>query len=150
VRTQIRVAGLLLVDRSILVENYLGSSVWNLPGGRLEDNETLELALRREFDEELSLRIGVGPLLVVNENFFPHAGDVIREYGFYFQVSAKDALTATAPLASREPRFRHAFVPIEELATLDFRPGGLIPHLLDPPATTVYLKTRDTELMGGT
>jgi ADP-ribose pyrophosphatase YjhB (NUDIX family) len=150
VRTQIRVAGLLVVDRSILVENYLGSRLWTLPGGRLEDNETLEIALMRGFQEELGLRIAVGALLVVNENFFPHAGDVIREYGFYFRVGAKDAqLATTAPPAGREPKFRHAWVALEELAALDFRPAGLIQHLLDPPSATLYVKTRDAELIGG-
>ncbi len=149
-RTQIRVAGLLVVDAAILLESYIGSSLWNLPGGRLEDNETLEIALRREFQEELGILIAAGDLLIVNENFFPHAGDTIREYGFYFRVRAKNAaLSPKTPVASREAQFRHAWVSLEELPSLDFRPVGLIAHLIDPPTQTIYVKTRDAELTGG-
>jgi mutator protein MutT len=35
---------------------------WEFPGGKLEDNETLEECLKREIREELSIEIEVGSL----------------------------------------------------------------------------------------
>jgi 8-oxo-dGTP pyrophosphatase MutT (NUDIX family) len=36
---------------------------WELPGGRVEPGETREACLKREFDEETGLKIGIGPYI---------------------------------------------------------------------------------------
>ena len=41
---------------------------WEFPGGKLEDNETLEECLKREIREELSIEIEVGSLVSVNKH----------------------------------------------------------------------------------
>lgn len=43
--------------------------LWNLPGGRQEPYELLEDALRREFDEEVSLEIEIERVAYVAESF---------------------------------------------------------------------------------
>ena len=43
--------------------------LWNLPGGRQEPYELLEDALRREFDEEVSMQIEIGHVAYVAESF---------------------------------------------------------------------------------
>lgn len=43
--------------------------LWNLPGGRQRDGELLGDALRREFLEETSLAIEIGPLRYVAESY---------------------------------------------------------------------------------
>ena len=43
--------------------------LWNLPGGRQEPYELLEDALRREFDEEVSLKIEIERVAYVAESF---------------------------------------------------------------------------------
>jgi ADP-ribose pyrophosphatase YjhB (NUDIX family) len=43
--------------------------LWNLPGGRQEPYELLSDALRREFDEEVSMPIEVGRVAYVAESF---------------------------------------------------------------------------------
>ena len=43
--------------------------LWNLPGGRQEPYELLEDALRREFDEEVSLSIEIDGIAYVAESF---------------------------------------------------------------------------------
>lgn len=43
--------------------------LWNLPGGRQEPYELLEVALRREFDEEVSLEIEILRVAYVAESF---------------------------------------------------------------------------------
>jgi 8-oxo-dGTP diphosphatase len=46
---------------------FMGYS-WEFPGGKLEDNETLEECLKREIREELSIEIEVGSLVSVNKH----------------------------------------------------------------------------------
>ena len=147
-RTQIRVAGILVAGGAVILENAIGTDLWNLPGGRLEDMETLELAVRREFQEEMGLAVACEGMVIVNENFFPLGGDVMREYGFYFRVRALDpALSPNTPLQSAEPRFRYEWTPLERLHEIDFQPVALIQHLIDPPVGLLYLSTRDASLM---
>lgn len=62
--------------------------LWNLPGGRQEPYELLEDALRREFDEEVSLRIEIDRVAYVAESFdrsegthFTNVAFVVRSAG---------------------------------------------------------------------
>jgi ADP-ribose pyrophosphatase YjhB (NUDIX family) len=62
VRWPVSVKGVVWVgDRVVLAHNSRGQ--WELPGGRLDRNESLEHGLAREIREETSLSAVVGPLL---------------------------------------------------------------------------------------
>ena len=67
------VTGLLERDGAVLLvaSRYpnIAQPVWNLPGGRQRDGELLDAALRREFLEETSLAIDVGPVCYVAESY---------------------------------------------------------------------------------
>ncbi len=148
-RTQIRAAGVLIADGAVILENAGGTDLWNLPGGRLEDMETIELAVRREFQEEMGIAVACEDMMIVNENFFPLGGDVMREYGFYFRVRALDpGLSTRTPLKSNEARFRYEWVALDRLHAINFQPVALIQHLIDPPPGILYLATRDASLIG--
>jgi 8-oxo-dGTP pyrophosphatase MutT (NUDIX family) len=147
-RTQIRAAGVLIVDSAVLLENLVSADLWNLPGGRLEEAETLRLAVRREFNEEMGLSVTCEDLVFVHENFFPLGGDIMREYGFYFRVRAQDPVTPGRAPASREARFRYEWCGLDRLHEIRFEPVVLIQHLIDPPDGLLYLETRDAALMG--
>jgi 8-oxo-dGTP diphosphatase len=65
-RQPVGVVGALFNDegRVLLVEHVFRTDFpWGLPGGWVECGETPEEALLREFEEELGLRVEVGPLL---------------------------------------------------------------------------------------
>lgn len=61
-RLPVSVKGILIRrGRVLLLRNDRGE--WELPGGRLDEGETPERALCREFLEETGLRVTVGPLV---------------------------------------------------------------------------------------
>ena len=58
--TMIELAGCLLVDdygRILLLHRYVEPSQWELPGGKVETDETPEMAAIREINEELGLNV---------------------------------------------------------------------------------------------
>ncbi len=61
------------VNKSVLmVQNE--NEVWTLPGGAVEENETLKQAAVREAYEETGLEVEVGNIVAINEAFFPDRG----------------------------------------------------------------------------
>ena len=68
------VAAILQKDQDILIarRNYGDySGRWEFPGGKVEEGETPEQALKREIEEELEEEISVGEYLMTREYDYP-------------------------------------------------------------------------------
>jgi ADP-ribose pyrophosphatase YjhB (NUDIX family) len=119
VTPQLRVAAIILrQDQLLLVEHRKrGQRYWVLPGGRLEGNETLDTALRRELEEELRVEARVGRLVIVCESLAPdrHVVNLI------FQAEIGES--AEPQFDPRDPVLAGwQWVSVEQLPRLDFRP----------------------------
>ena len=87
---RVRVAGILLNSKNeLLLVNHKknGKSYWLFPGGGVEYGEGIEEALKREFMEELDIKIKkVENLVFMNDTVFP--GGKRHILNLYFRVRA--------------------------------------------------------------
>ena len=70
-KINIRIYGCAIKDRKLLVlhEEYAGEQLMKLPGGGLELGEGVTDCLKREFDEELNVKIKITEHLYTQEGF---------------------------------------------------------------------------------
>ncbi len=61
---------LLLLRRAAQSRNFVGE--WEFPGGKMDDGEMVDEALRREVREETGLEIGIDSVACVTEFEMPH------------------------------------------------------------------------------
>ncbi len=87
----IRVYGLLINERSEVLlsdEELHGFRFTKFPGGGLEFGEGLVDALKREFLEELAIRVEVGDLFYLTDFFQPSAFNPMHQViSVYYRVS---------------------------------------------------------------
>ncbi|MFJ2368862.1 NUDIX hydrolase [Microbacterium sp. NPDC087665] len=86
-------------------------------GGGVEFGETAEDALRREFMEELGVRLDAVELLGVRENIFTYEGEPGHEIAFIFAVESAelDAVALDAELYVLDEGSPVRWVPIAEV-----------------------------------
>lgn len=84
---RISVYGILVRDSKLLLAQSIYSEKLFLPGGAMEQQEELESALEREFQEETGLLIRPKELISVKEDFFKAPrGDSFHALKFYYFV----------------------------------------------------------------
>ena len=119
VTPQLRVAAIIVRGTQILLVEHRkrGEHYWVLPGGRLEGLETLEAALRRELNEELSLDARVGQLVLVSEMLAPDRHVVNLMFHAEIGEEAEPRLDPADPVLAG-----WQWVSTDQLPRLDFRP----------------------------
>lgn len=114
------VTGLLRKGDKVLVgQRPVGHSLaghWEFPGGKIEKNESPEVALARELQEELGIEAEVGRLMLASTHSYGDTGIVILFYEVLFWkgepkpvhhmelkwVDASELKTLTLPDANRK------------------------------------------------
>jgi mutator protein MutT len=78
------VAAVILDNRRVLIAQRASESsnplLWELPGGKVEPNESPRQALARELREELGIRARVGALLGECTHRYPHESIRLEAY----------------------------------------------------------------------
>lgn len=85
-----RVAGVLIKEGKILVQNTNVDYEYGIPGGHVDFGETNAQTLIREFKEELNVEIRVGNLKYVGEIFFPWGDKRCHQICLYYDISLVD------------------------------------------------------------
>lgn len=117
-------AGNLLVQQRPM--NTGRGGLWEFPGGKVEDGETMRAALIREWEEELGLHVGVGKFIDEHVVHFDDSGNVLLPL---FRVHFKEQ----TPVARDGQIIRR--LPFEEVRKLTGTPT--MP--LYEPAVAAYL-----------
>ncbi len=88
--TKIAVRGIIVAEGKVLLVKHRGREYYALPGGKLDDNESMRAALVRELEEELGVTAQIGELRFINE-FFYEGGSYSLEF-FYEVTNGTDFL----------------------------------------------------------
>lgn len=81
-KTDLVIAGYLIHDDKVLLIHHKGLGLWVSPGGHIEENETPDEAVKREFKEELGLDVKI-----LNRNDVPMGGNIVRQLAVPFYVN---------------------------------------------------------------
>jgi len=99
-----RVAGIVLRDGRVLLQNTGNEPGYAFPGGQVAFGETSAESLAREFREELGARIEVGELKWVEENFFRWNKTLFQQISLTYAVELTNEIPMEGRFRSREIR----------------------------------------------
>lgn len=121
-----RVGAIIIDSNEILMAKDKKTSFYYTIGGRVRFGETAEEAISREIFEETQLRLELGELKYVHQNFFTsYEGTVYHEISFFYSVKSSAELRSIMNHAFFEEAYGEVtlhWLPIDELATLDVYP----------------------------
>lgn len=118
-----------------------------MPGGGQKQGETLHECLLREVEEEVGLRVDVGPLLCVREVIADRLAGSLLPAGFhqvevFFRCSLCSEHADATPTVGDNPdpgQAGAAWIELDRLRHLRFFPEGLATVLADPSWYGGYL-----------
>ena len=126
-----RCAGILIKENKLLTfwRYRNGREYYVLPGGTLEEGETLEEGLKREMMEEMNLTVVVGKKLFEYYNEFEHSRTdhyfLITEFTGEIKLGGPELMHQ-----SRENIYRPEWVAIEQLENIPLMPQEIKKQLL--------------------
>jgi 8-oxo-dGTP pyrophosphatase MutT (NUDIX family) len=145
-------AALLLTRRATTLANHAGQ--WALPGGRIDEGETVEQAALRELHEEVGLHLGPEHVLGRLDDYATRSGFVISPV-VVWAGAAKELLPHPAEVASihRIPveEFMRPDAPLLEATDDPGRPILRMPvgqHWIAAPTAAVIYQFREVCIAG--
>jgi ADP-ribose pyrophosphatase YjhB (NUDIX family) len=134
-RFNFRVAGIVMHADRVLLHQAKQDDFWNLPGGRVEMNESTEDAVRREMMEEIGVHVRVGKLACVCEDFYEYDGMNMHEIGFYYVISLPEGHAyydeAEFNGLERDGELTFRWFPLRELEHMEIYPVFLKRELVN-------------------
>jgi 8-oxo-dGTP diphosphatase len=112
-------AAIIISDQKVLLTRRGPSEklagYWEFPGGKVEDEETLEDCLRRELHEELGVEAVIGEVMAESEYHYDHGSFLL--VGMYASLSSKDLKLTVHDQAE--------WVPVEDLLSYQLAPADI-------------------------
>lgn len=146
-RVQIRAAAMLWDQDCLLLQAPVDHPVrWAVPGGHVETGETTVTCLKREFIEEMDLRIDPQKLLYVHEHFYCDEGISTQEYGFYWSCTSPHPSSELRDRTARpvETHMLFRWVPRNEMDQWTILPEFLSKALLETSLELRFLSSQTT------
>ncbi len=150
-----RVAGILVRDGKVLLQNTPDDPAYAVPGGHVQWGETWEETLCREFVEETGLSIRVVAPASYGELFFPWGQRQAHQHCAYFfvelvqDVTSEDSFIGVEDLENSLCSLLFHWIPIDELPRKLVYPPQIIPTIqayaaalqknLPPPPPSTFL-----------
>lgn len=146
-----RVAGILMNGDTLLLQRYKND--YTVIGGHVCGMETHEVALKREFQEELDVNIEVGNLMAVGENFFVWDGTPWHQVCFYYKVhlAGENSLQMSGEFNGQDEwedgifDLDFCWVPVKDLEKIHMLPKELVQVLLKNDGNIVHFVSKQEE-----
>ena len=144
-----RVSGALVVDGKLLVVQIMNNGFYCLPGGHIELGEFSNIAVDREFEEEVNTPVTVKcPMAMVESIFERKDGAKVHEVGMTYileatgdlQISSEDYETVEDDDGVPK-KLEFKWVKLEEIDSVDFRPAILKEQLKNKDFTFKHYTT---------
>lgn len=124
-----RIAGILIKDDKVLLQQVKGDPSYAIPGGHVSFGETSYQAIIREFKEETHIDVEVNRLLWIGENFFPWGKHDCHQICLYYLLQLKDKQTISDQsfdvcdeIALQQYNLKFSWVPLNEITTIVLYP----------------------------
>ncbi|MBS7528783.1 NUDIX domain-containing protein [Fusibacter paucivorans] len=141
-----RVAGILKQDGKYLFHKSINDSFWSLVGGRVHVDEDSVSALKREYIEELDLKVNIKQMLWSLENFFTYEKSGYHEISFIYELTAVEGQcinSNTAYTGLDDSRLIYQWFTIDELEKLNIKPAIVKQKILAGNFSREHIVIRD-------
>jgi 8-oxo-dGTP pyrophosphatase MutT (NUDIX family) len=149
-----RVAGVILSQERILLQQVKGWSFWFLPGGHGAIFESSQEALKREIREELNTDVKIGRLVWVIENFYKLKGKSRHELGLYYlvEIPTNSPLGQIDNLPGKDGEINQfemvsRWYNLRDIANINLVPSCLKVKLVNIPEHTEHIVHRDNDFL---
>lgn len=136
-KKNIRVRAILNVNGSLLLikRTRPSSTYWVFPGGKVEGQETMDEAIRRECREELGLEVKIRGFFQELESTRPGTTNGDFEHFYFCGIIGGKLGAGVGPEFQRgsayEGTYKFKYIPIAELPRIDLRPAEIKKLLID-------------------
>ncbi|WP_416373628.1 NUDIX hydrolase [Mycoplasmopsis cynos] len=125
-------------DKVLLAYDGETNNYKYLPGGEVEFGESIYQAIEREINEELKVKPSKIKLLFANELFYYSkiSEKNVHELCFYFLLDLNlnsEILQNKFYTIENNRKLFFEWVKINELEKINFKPGEIIKHIINPP-----------------
>ena len=143
-----RVAGIIQNGDKLLLQRYKDD--YTFIGGHICGLETHDMALKREFKEELDADIEVDDLFAVGENFFVWDGTPWHQVCFYYRVHFTDenqfpmdgVIHGQDEWEDGTFELDFCWTPIDDVKKIHMVPEEIAPYILENPKQIVHFVSR--------
>ena len=121
------VRGICIKNEKILLAYFKKGGYYFLPGGHIENGESMLHSLKREFREEMNMHIKPIELLKIFEHTWTNKNKRHHEINFIFSIE----LSKEYAIRSQVAHLEFQWVPLKKIKKINFLPKEVIKIITD-------------------